>query len=126
MDYDLDLTSPVPIFRQIVGQVRLKLAQGKLHPGDKLPSVRELALQLEINPNTVQSAYRELLHEGVARTQKGVGLFIDEGVEALARQEKTRQLDDKLKETLEFGLGLGWSREEIAAAAAACFKGDAE
>lgn len=126
MNYDLDLTSPVPIFRQIVSQVRLKLAQGKLLPGDKLPSVRELALELEVNPNTVQSAYRELLHEGLARTQKGVGLFIDEGVEALARDEKIRQLENKLKETLEFGLSLGWSREEIMAAAAAYFGGDAE
>ena len=74
----VDATSPIPIYAQIVAQVRAGVAAGALIAGDPLPSVRQLAGELRINPNTVAQAYRELEREGLAYVQRGQGTFVAE------------------------------------------------
>jgi len=72
----LDLRSGVPVYRQIIDQVLGGISAGILKPGDQLPTVRQLAVDLAINPNTVVRAYRELEIRGVLATQQGTGTFI--------------------------------------------------
>ena len=72
----LDYRDARPIYTQIVDNFRMQIASGILQPGDKLPSVRELATQLSINPNTIQRAYRELEVKGIVQTIPGKGCFV--------------------------------------------------
>ncbi|MEO7993066.1 MAG: GntR family transcriptional regulator [bacterium] len=72
----LDLRSHVPIFAQLVEGIRYHIASGKLVPGDQLPPVRKLAEELNINPNTVDKAYQELLRQQLVETQQGRGTFV--------------------------------------------------
>ena len=74
--FGLDLHSGVPVYRQIIDQVAGGIAAGALAGGDQLPTVRQLAVDLSINPNTVIRAYRELEIRGVLETQQGTGTFI--------------------------------------------------
>lgn len=88
----LDLHSGVPVYRQIIDQVRGALASGALRAGDQLPTVRQLAVDLEINPNTVVRAYRELELGGLLETQQGTGTFISAQKLARGNAERERQL----------------------------------
>jgi GntR family transcriptional regulator len=72
----LDLKSGVPVYRQLIDQVLVAIASGSLSPGDQLPTVRQLAVDLSINPNTVVRAYKELEIRGVLTTQQGMGTYI--------------------------------------------------
>lgn len=74
--FSLDLHSGVPVYRQIIDQVRAGIASGSLTAGDQLPTVRQLAVDLAINPNTVLRAYRELELGGLLETHQGTGTFI--------------------------------------------------
>ena len=93
--FELDLATGVPAYRQIIDQVMLGISTGGLAPGDQLPTVRQLAVDLSINPNTVVRAYRELEIRGVLATQQGIGTFINKTQvqpdEAL-RQKRLSQL----------------------------------
>jgi len=75
--FQLDLATGVPAYRQVIDQVMLGISTGTLKPGDQLPTVRQLAVDLSINPNTVVRAYRELEIRGVLSTQQGIGTFIN-------------------------------------------------
>ncbi len=72
----LDLASGVPVYRQLIDQVQLAIASGVLSGGDQLPTVRQVAVDLAINPNTVMRAYRELEIRGTLTTQQGSGTFV--------------------------------------------------
>src|ERR1051326_735595 len=74
--FALDLHSGVPVYRQIIDQVRSGVASGSLTAGDQLPTVRQLAVDLAINPNTVLRAYRELELGGLLETHQGTGTFV--------------------------------------------------
>src|SRR5579871_5895501 len=87
--FQLDMGSGVPVYRQIIDQVLGGIAAGALKPGDQLPTVRQLAVDLSINPNTVVRAYRELEIRGVLDTQQGSGTFISH--QKLERDEPERQ-----------------------------------
>jgi GntR family transcriptional regulator len=76
--FDLDLSSGVPAYRQIIDQVMLGISTGSLSAGTQLPTVRQLAVDLSINPNTVVRAYRELEIRGVLSTQQGIGTFVSQ------------------------------------------------
>lgn len=76
--FNLDIRSGVPVYRQIIDQVLGGIAAGTLKPGDQLPTVRQLAVDLAINPNTVVRAYRELEIREILSTQQGTGTFITE------------------------------------------------
>jgi GntR family transcriptional regulator len=77
-EFKLDLRSGVPVYRQIIDQVLGGISTGGLKPGDQLPTVRQLAVDLAINPNTVVRAYRELEIREVLATQQGTGTFVTE------------------------------------------------
>ena len=87
--FRLDLHSGVPVYRQIIDQVTGGMAAGVLGPGDQLPTVRQVAVDLAINPNTVVRAYRELEIRGVLETQQGTGTFITQ--KKIKRDEVARQ-----------------------------------
>lgn len=80
MWFRVDPSSGLPVYRQIVEQVRLLVAGGVLKPGDQLPPVRDLAVELAINFNTVSKAYAELQHVGLVHSQQGRGSFIAQRV----------------------------------------------
>jgi GntR family transcriptional regulator len=86
----------VPIYQQIVNQVKYLTASGRLAAGEQLPPVRKLAEQLLVNPNTIARAYRELESAGVLATRRGAGVFVAEGVSPLSRREQTRILNERL------------------------------
>ena len=86
-----------PISKQIVDAVRLKVATGELTPGWQLPSVRGLAQQLTINPNTVAKAYAELTAEGWLESRPGLGLFVATPRQRLSPRERERRLDDAIQ-----------------------------
>jgi len=93
--FALDLLSGVPIYRQIMDQVAGAIATGALAAGDQLPTVRQLAVDLAVNPNTVIRAYRELELQGVLETQQGTGTFISDqktSLNGVARQRRLTQL----------------------------------
>ncbi|MGA4538427.1 GntR family transcriptional regulator [Uniformispora flossi] len=74
--FRLDAGSGVPIYRQLMQQVRQEVLLGRLSPGDRLPTVKEIVDALAVNPNTVAKAYRELEHEGVVYSRQGKGTFV--------------------------------------------------
>jgi DNA-binding transcriptional regulator YhcF (GntR family) len=94
----LDPRSGVPVYRQVIDQVMGGIAAGTLHPGDQLPTVRQLAVDLAINPNTVIRAYRELEIRGVLDTQQGTGTFIAERKAKPDDAERERRLEQLVGE----------------------------
>ena len=86
----------VPIYQQIVNQVKYLVASGRLASGQQIPPVRRLAEQLIINPNTVARAYRELEADGVIATRRGAGAFIADRGSPLARREQNRILAERI------------------------------
>ncbi|SEQ67999.1 GntR family transcriptional regulator [Piscibacillus halophilus] len=92
MHIQLNPTSPKPIYEQIIEQVRHRILQRIVLPGDQVPSVRELSSQLMINPNTVSKAYKELEREGIFVTYRGKGTFISEDVEHLVREKELEKI----------------------------------
>ena len=100
----------VPIYLQIVRQVRYLAASGRLDEGEKLPPVRKLAEKLLVNPNTVARAYRELETEGVLRTRRGAGVFVAGNGSPLARPEQLRilreRIDMLLSEARQMNIGI--------------------
>ena len=95
-----------PIYEQVKDSLRRLIVSGALSPDEKLPSVRELASQLVINPNTIQRAYRELEHEGYIVSVPGKGSFAREmaGVDSARREELLRAFDDAVEELTYLGL----------------------
>lgn len=83
-----------PIGKQIIDSVRMKIATGELEQGDQLPSVRGLAQQLTINPNTVAKAYAELAAEGWLESRQGLGLYVAAPRQRLSESERERRLDE--------------------------------
>jgi GntR family transcriptional regulator len=96
----LDLTSGVPFYRQIIDQVKSSIATGELEPGDRLPTVRQLAVELSINPNTVSRAYTELELTGLVETQMGSGTFVGQREVTRDDLERRRILDQLCQEFL--------------------------
>ncbi len=78
IDFRLDSKSGVPIYRQIMDQIRHGIASGRLRPGEQLPTVRALAVELAVNPNTVIKAYSLLEQQGVVTSEQGSGTFVAE------------------------------------------------
>jgi GntR family transcriptional regulator len=115
MEFLIDYTSGIPIYRQIIEQVRYSVARGELVTGDRLPTVRQLAVDLSINPNTVARSYRELESEGVLDTQQGSGTFVGRRVPAIDPIERQRRLDQILTELLTRAAAYGLTLEELQA-----------
>src|SRR5215467_1769861 len=92
MKFYLDLRSGIPVYRQIIDQVHAARSAGSVRPGDRLPTVRQLAVDLSINPNTVVRAYRELELSGLLETHQGTGTFISAQKVQGGEAERARQL----------------------------------
>jgi GntR family transcriptional regulator len=114
--FRIDLRSGVPLYRQLIDQVQAAIAAGLLLPGDQLPTVRQVAVDLEINPNTVMRAYREMEIRGILDTQQGTGTFVAEQTVQRDELERSRGLDQLVEEfSARAGAG-GFNLEELISA----------
>jgi GntR family transcriptional regulator len=104
---------PRPIARQITDGVKRQIAGGELQAGDALPSVRGLATQLSINPNTVAKAYAELTAEGWLLSRAGMGLFVAEQRQRLSDSERARRLDEAVDRFVGDVIGLDYPSDAI-------------
>ncbi len=104
-----------PLYRQIIAQIRAQIASGKLGVGDRLPSVRELAVDIRINPNTVARAYRELEAEGVIETRGALGSFVAPGQARVALRLREQEYRRKLRDALATAVSLGLDEERARA-----------
>ncbi len=105
--------SNTPIYKQITDQVRLAAATGKLGVGDQLPSVRALAEELVVNPNTVARAYTDLAREGLIETRAGRGVFIIRKRKVFTREEGRRRLEPLLEGLIGEALAMDYSASEL-------------
>ena len=104
---------PRPIFKQVVDAVSLAIAKGDLVEGDKLPSVRALAMQLTVNPNTIAKAYAELTAQGLVDACQGLGLYISAPKQLLSREERSKRLRQAIQRFVNDVVHLHYSDEEI-------------
>ena len=111
--FRLDLASGVPVYRQIIDQVLGGMAAGTLTPGAQLPTVRQVAVDLAINPNTVVRAYRELEIRGVLETQQGTGTFISQQKVQRNEVERRRQLNQIVSEFVSRAGAAGFTIEDL-------------
>jgi GntR family transcriptional regulator len=111
--FHLDMHSGVPVYRQIVDQARGAVAAGSLSPGDQLPTVRQLAVDLEINPNTVVRAYRELEYDGLIETHQGTGTFISGRKLHRPADERQRQLEQIASDVIARAGAAGFTIREL-------------
>ena len=109
----IDARSPTPLYAQIAGQLRIAIAAADLKPGDALPSVRNLARRLRVNPATVVQAYRELDAEGFVEMRQGAGTFVREVVPERRASERTRQAAGLVRQLLAEAGRLGLSTKEL-------------
>ena len=109
-----NLNSDRPIFLQIVERIQTDIISGKYKPGDKLPSVRVLASEASVNPNTMQKAFSELERTGLVYTQRTAGRFITEDTELIDELKKDFA-KEKITEFIDLMQKLGFSKEEILA-----------
>jgi GntR family transcriptional regulator len=109
----LDLKSGVPIYRQIIDGVKSAMATGTLTPGDRLPTVRQLAVDLSVNPNTVSRAYTELELTGLVETHMGSGTFVGQKRVERDEVERRRILDQICQETLSRASSHGFTLDDI-------------
>ncbi|MDR0389008.1 MAG: GntR family transcriptional regulator [Spirochaetaceae bacterium] len=114
MNFSLDPANGIPIYRQLIQQIEYAVLSGRVKPGDRLPTIRSLSVELRINPNTIAKAYNELEIRGMLVTQVGNGTFISDkkprGEEA-ARNRKIRETLERFIRELE---ALGVSKKELA------------
>ncbi|MBL8754823.1 MAG: GntR family transcriptional regulator [Planctomycetes bacterium] len=118
----IDPQSPEPLFEQVVFAVKSACAKGILAPGERLPSVRELARDLAINPNTVVRAYEVLERDGVVVRRQGAGCFVSDRGSDLALAEKRRQLQESLRRAVTEAFHLGFQAEDVKKALAQCLE----
>ena len=111
--FRLNLESGVPVYRQIMDQVRAGMASGSLMAGDQLPTVRQLAVDLAINPNTVARAYRELELGGLLETHQGTGSFISAQKIRRADAERERQLTQIVGDCVSRAGAMGFTVEDV-------------
>jgi GntR family transcriptional regulator len=104
---------PRPIGKQIVDAVRMKISTGELEPGDQLPSVRGLAQQLRVTPNTVAKAYAELTAEGWLDARQGLGLYVAPARQRLSDAERERRLDEAIQRFLHDVIALDFAPDEV-------------
>jgi GntR family transcriptional regulator len=115
LQFTLDPKSGVPFYKQIILQIEMAIAGGRLMPGSKLPTVRSLAVELQINPNTVARAYSELEIRQILDTEQGTGTFISNRKVQMTDIERERILAELSREFISKVSSYGFSVTEIAA-----------
>ena len=116
--YAVSLNSPIAVYVQIENQVRFAIASGNIKAGDTLPSVREMSSILDINPNTVTKAYRDLELMGLVQTRRGVGVTVAPEAAKKCAAETKRMVLDHLRDAVAECLASGISVTDIKKAAA--------
>lgn len=110
---DIDARSGVPIYVQLVEQVRHAVEVGGLGPGEKLPTVRALAEELAIAPNTIVKAYNELRREGLVDSRPGVGTVVAEGVAEVAQDGRRKAVFERLRVLVRDAAALGITEDDL-------------
>ena len=105
--------SKVPIYKQITDQVWQAVVTGKLHVGDQLPSVRALAEELVVNPNTIARAYADLTRDGLIESRAGRGVFIVHKRKVFTHEEGWRRLEPLIDTAIGEGMALDFTHEEL-------------
>ncbi|HTE40855.1 MAG TPA: GntR family transcriptional regulator [Steroidobacteraceae bacterium] len=114
MDITINLADGVPIYRQIVNQVKYLVASGLIQPGEELPPIRTLALQLKVTPNTIVKAYGELEVSCVIHKRRGSGTFVSEGrPQQVTLRERRRVIEQRIDGLLAEAHQLNFSTEDI-------------
>jgi GntR family transcriptional regulator len=109
----IDPRSSIPLYVQIADRIRIAVATGDMRPGGALPSVRQLATQLRVNPATVVQAYRELEEVGVVESRQGAGTFVRELAEPKREAERLRLARRLVRQLLQEAAALGVTREDL-------------
>ncbi|MDK2803385.1 MAG: GntR family transcriptional regulator [Peptostreptococcaceae bacterium] len=107
------MRSRTPIYEQIIDSIKELVVKGVLIPGERLPSVRDMAKEMTLNPNTVQKAYQELERQGIISTLRGKGTFISEDIQANNKILKRSQLMEELKKLVVEAIYLDLSKDEL-------------
>jgi GntR family transcriptional regulator len=124
ISFRLNPKTGVPIYRQIQDQIRYSILAGQLSPGDQLPTIRALAVELKVNPNTVIRAYSELERAGVLTTEQGTGTFVaSQPLQPLADGERLAKLEHLCTEFLAQAARYGFSAPEVFDAVAQLTRG---
>jgi GntR family transcriptional regulator len=111
--FRLDSHSGVPVYRQLIDQVQAAVATKVLKTGDQLPTVRRVAVDLAINPNTVARAYREMELRGILDTQHGTGTFVADSPRERSEEEKQRLLNQLLTEVMARAGSAGFTVDDV-------------
>lgn len=109
----IDKHSGIPVYIQLAERIRLLVHEGRLQPGDPLPTVRGLAVDLKLNANTVARVYRDLQREGVLALQRGIGTFVAETAGQPIASDAFRVLTGQVDELIELGRSVGMSAKEL-------------
>ena len=113
MDLRISLADGLPIYLQIINQIKYLIASGRLRPGEQLPPVRKLAETLVVNPNTIAKVYRELELAGVITTRRGAGVFVSDAGTPLRRGECRRILAERIDVLLAEARQMNVSTQDI-------------
>lgn len=113
MEFHVDATSRIPIYRQVAEQIRAAIARGRLKPDGKLPSVRDLSRKLVINPNTVARVYSELERDGLLVTRQGLGVYVAHPGSDLTKKSRRERLLVLLEAFCTEAVLLGFTSEEV-------------
>ena len=110
---NINIHSSVAVYVQIENLVQFAIASGALKPGDRLPSVRELSDKLGLNPNTVAKAYRDLEVMGIVYTRRGMGVFVNKGIEVSSRERCHRRIVARLHEVTCEAKAAGMTSQQV-------------
>src|SRR5690554_4708227 len=113
MDINIDLTNGVPIYRQIVNQVKYLIASGLLRPGDEPPPIRTRELMMKVKPNKIVNAYDEHETSGIVQKRRGAGTYVSEGRSLLAHRERRRIIEQRIDALLAEAHQLNLTVEDI-------------
>lgn len=113
MFLNLNPQSGLPLYRQMLQQFRERIASGQLTPGDKLPSVRDLSADLQVNPLTVAKVYQHLERDGLVEFRRGQGTFVASGLRPLSRSEQDRLIRPAIDQLLSEAAHLGLSTKDL-------------
>lgn len=114
-DWEIEFNSGIPVYKQIINQICAALASGALKEGDRLPTLQHLHEKLDVNPNTVAKAYRELELRGIIASERGNGSFIKAGTDAvkLSDSERAERLENLYRRMLAEAVNSGLTENEL-------------
>ena len=113
MELRIAPSSGVPIYLQLMEQIKHAVDTGAIRNGEQLPTIRRVAEDLAMNPNTVAKAYRELEHEGIIEVRHGAGAFVRERQTSTEKTAEIRKAGEVLRDAVEKGMGMGLTEPEL-------------